>query len=152
MPKKRRRDTRQDLVKISHAPQMRDVLDIARTSRVRRFGVDFSNRTLVRTLSNLAVEDLRRRDHENISNTHPTYKLQDGTPAQIERREVHSDKMRLEGMSASVRDAFHDAHRVMVCRRRKARRRVIFALQRAGKGGKRNRRARWTDKSRIVCK
>lgn len=152
MARKRRRDTRQDPVKISRTPQMRDVLNIARASRARRFGVDFFNRTSVRTLRNLAVEDLRRRDHENISDPHPTYKLQDGNPAQIERREIHTDKMRLQGMPSQVRDAFRDADRVMVCQRRKARRRVVFAMQRAGKGGKGNRRARWTDKSRIVCK
>lgn len=55
-------------------------------------------------------------------------------------------------LPAQVRNEFRDNIRAVVCASRKTRREVIFALQKAGKGGAKNKKARWTEQSRIQCR
>nr|CAI9750486.1 hypothetical protein PTVJELPE_PTVJELPE_CDS_0007 [Cressdnaviricota sp.] len=106
-----------------------------------------------RAFRNLAVEDLRREKRflsENLPTQ--TYRRETGSPASVVGREVHTDKMRKQGMPSRLRYEFEDPKRTLVCIRRKARRAVIFAMRRAGKGGRKNRKARWTEKSYVTCR
>ena len=48
--------------------------------------------------------------------------------------------------------SFSEPQKTAVCIRRKSRRRVLFALSKAGKGKRPTRRPRWTEKSYIRCK
>ena len=106
----------------------------------------------LRTFRNLMTEDLRR-EKKHIESNFPTqtYRREDGSQAVIVGRQVDTPRMRKQRMPSRLRYEFSDPDRTLVCQRRKTRRAAIFAMQRAGKGGKRNRRARWTDKSYIVC-
>lgn len=102
---------------------------------------------------NLMTEDLRREKNflsENLPTQ--TYRRDTGSPAPVVGREVHTDKMRKQGLPSRLRFEFEDPKRTLVCIRRKARRAVIFAMRKAGKGGRRNRKARWTDKSYVTCR
>lgn len=135
---------------IDTGKQMRDPLLDRSRSLARRFADEPFHR--LETLRNLATEDLRRERLFQAENL-PTqiYRCKDGSQAVVTGREIYTPKMRKQGMSSRLRYEFQDSDRVMVCTRRKVRRRVIFALSKAGKGGARNRRARWTDKSYITC-
>lgn len=136
---------------IDTGKQMRDpILDRSR-SLARRFA-DVPLHP-IRTIRNLMTEDLRREKRFQTQNfPAQTYRCDDGSASLVVRREVDTHKMREQGLSSRVRDEFYDSHRTLVCQRRKARRAAIFAMRKAGKAGKRNRKARWTDKSYIVCR
>ena len=131
---------------------MRDpFLDRSR-SLARRFADDSFTRHL-QTLRNLQIEDLRH-EKKFLSENLPAqpYRRVDGGPAHVVGREVCSPAMRQQRLPPRLRYEFTDPRRTFVCVRRKNRRRVIFALRKAGKAGKRNRKAQWTEKSRIVCR
>lgn len=132
--------------------QMRGPLLDRSRSLARRFADESFTRHL-QTLRNLQIEDLR---HENKFQTEnlpaQTYRRVDGGSAHVAGREVHSPAMRKQRLSPRLRYEFTDPDRTLVCVRRKNRRRVIFALRKAGKAGRRNRKARWTAKSHIVCR
>lgn len=135
---------------IDTGKQMRDSLLNRSRSLARRSADEPFHR--LETLRNLATEDLRRErlfQAENLPSQ--IYRCKDGSQANVIGREVNSSKMRKQALSPRLRFEFQDPDRTLVCTRRKARRRVIFALSKAGKGGARNRKARWTDKSYIVC-
>jgi hypothetical protein len=132
--------------------QMRDpFLDRSR-SLARRFADESFTRHL-QTLRNLQTEDLRR-EHKFRNENLPaqTYRRVDGSSALVDGVQVDTNKMRQQGLSPRLRFEFRDSSRTLVCVRRKTRRAVIFALRKAGKNGKRNRKAQWTEKSRIVCR
>lgn len=100
----------------------------------------------------LQTEDLRREKRHIESNFQTqTYRRDDGSQAPVLGREVDTLEMRKQGVSPRLRYEFQDPRRTLVCQRRKARRAVIFAMRKAGKAGKRNRKARWTEKSYISC-
>lgn len=131
--------------------QMRDpFLDRSR-SLARRFA-DEPSVHVFQTLRNLQTEDLRH-EARFLSENYPTqtYRRVDGGAAHIAGREVHSSAMQKRRLPPRLRYEFTDPDRTLVCIRRKNRRRVIFALRKAGKAGKRNRKARWTAKSYITC-
>lgn len=98
------------------------------------------------------TEDLRRARPLAQSRQ---YKRVDGSPAPFGRKPVQ-DRRGLLWMRESMRLSFYDPRKTLVCRRRQARKRVLFALQKVGgKGGaKRNRsiKARWSAQSYIRCK
>lgn len=129
---------------------MRDPLLDRSRSLARRFADEPLHR--LETLRNLATEDLRRERLFQAENLPAQiYRCTNGSQANVIGREVNSPQMRKQGMPPRLRYEFQDSDRTLVCTRRKARRRVIFALSKAGKGGARNRKARWTDKSYIIC-
>lgn len=137
--------------------QMRDPLGIARPTLGRRFDNRYLAERLgsLRALRNLEVEDLRRNRYENSQLATKTYRRVDGRPAQIRRQPVRLDQVQDWQKVQPVRDFFRDPKRVLVCIRRAIRRSVIFALQlsRKGKGGgKKFRKAKWTDSSYISCR
>ena len=127
------------------------LLDRSRTL-ARRFADEAFTRHL-QTLRNLQTEDLRH-EHKFQAENFPaqTYRRVDGGQAVIDGRQVDTNKMRQQGVPPRLRFEFRDPRRTLVCVRRKARRRVIFALRKAGKAGKRNRKAQWTDKSYVTCR
>ena len=108
------------------------------------------------------VEDLRH-DHGKRKEHHPDsrrealkrhYKLVDGTRAGVTYKGVRVHP-RLRRVFSSLRLSFQDAKKTVVCIRRQARKRVLFALQKVGgrgTGTKRPRPARWTESSYIRCK
>lgn len=101
-----------------------------------------------------AIEDLRHDEpRPNSSKIHSQrYHRDDGTVAGFGPRPVRS---RMFPMRIQMRVSFHQPERTLVCHRRKTRRRILFALQAAGRGRKSPRvfrKARWTTKSHIRCK
>lgn len=90
------------------------------------------------------VEDLR---HDNPDQT---FRTRSGRPARtINRPQGEVQKSRLY---TPVYTYFQNPERVLVCIRREARKRVLFALQRAGKGKRVSRERHYTDKSYVRCK
>lgn len=92
------------------------------------------------------VEDLRH-DHEVKQQT---FRTRSGRPARVETRpQGNVQKSRLH---SPVFSYFQNPERVLVCIRRSTRQRVLFALQRVGKGRHVSRRHRYTEKSYVRCK
>ena len=131
--------------------QTRDFNTIARRRRdyPRRAGVLQSTiKRLVEPspLTHLReVEDLRSTKHVRKGR----FVRNDGTPAGTRYKPVHD---RVYGLFQGMHLSFSEPQKTAVCIRRKSRRRVLFALQKAGKGKRPTRRARWTSKSYIRCK
>lgn len=104
--------------------------------------------------------DFYDRETEDLRRSRPLaqprqYKRVDGSPAPFGRKPVQNRRGML-WLRESMRLSFYDPRKTLVCRRRQARKRVLFALQKVGgKGGsKRNRpiKARWSAQSYIRCK
>lgn len=92
------------------------------------------------------VEDLRHDTKEQDRG----FRTVRGRTARIKTRpqgEVHKTRLH-----TPVHSYFLDPQRVLVCIRREARKRVLFALRRAGRGKRVSREHRFTDKSYIRCK
>lgn len=101
-----------------------------------------------------AIEDLRHEEpRSNSSKIHTQrYHRDDGTLAGFGPCPVRS---RVLPVRVQMRVSFHQPERTVVCHRRQTRRRILFALQAAGRGRKSPRvfrKARWTTKSYIRCK
>lgn len=92
------------------------------------------------------VEDLRRVPAPFKKDR---YLRNDGTPARYGMLPVQG---RMPHVREQLRPKFYQPKQTLVCLRRQTRRRVIFALQKAGKGGGRQKPAKWTAKSYIRCK
>lgn len=94
------------------------------------------------------IEDLR-----TLPRAHQIHKGRylhiNGTPARPRYLHVQS---RMPWVREQVRPHFPIPEKTVVCIRRKTRRRVLFALSKTGRGGGRQRPARWTAKSYIRCK
>ena len=135
-------------------PQMRGALaPLRRMPGVLGRDVFTSRRSFLRDLR--AIEDLRHaaEPRPNSSKVQSQrYHRDDGTVAGYGPRPVRS---RVLPMRVQMRVSFHQPERTLVCHRRKTRRRILFALQAAGRGRKSPRvfrKARWTTKSHIRCK
>lgn len=138
--------------------QMRDPLGIARSPLDRRFATPF----LAERLGSLGalkkywqdVEDLRRNRYENSQIPTRQYHRVDGRRADVRLYPVRPHAVQGQRLPERMRYEFRDARRVLVCLRREIRRRVLFALQFSKKGrggGRRIRKARWSDSSFISC-
>lgn len=133
-------------------PQMRGPLGpLRRMPGVLGRDVFTSRRSFLRDLR--AIEDLR---HERpIPNStkvrQKEYRRDDGTLAGYGPVLV---RPRMPSVSPRLRVAFYRPERVLVCQRRQARRRVLFALSQGRGVGRPKvwRRARWTAKSYVSCK
>ena len=134
-------------------PQMRDPLgSLRRMPGVLGRDVFTSRRSFLSDLR--AIEDLRHEEPRPNSSKIRTqrYHRDDGTLAGFGPRPVRS---RMLPVRVQMRVSFHQPERTVVCHRRQARRRVLFALQASGRGRKAPRtfrRAHWTTKSYIRCK
>ena len=134
--------------------QTREPLGFARTSVVRRFEHLANDRKFrLFTTDELSlkkkdlteVEDKRRIPHEYKHERIP--RNIDGTAARYGRAE--EIQRRLRGLSVQMRPRFFDPEKVVVCLRRSIRKRIMFALQKAGRGGQ--KRPRWNEDSYIRC-
>lgn len=94
------------------------------------------------------VEDLRRVPQE--IDKREAFRLRDGRPARQERRP--ESKVSVPRLSTPMHDYFSDPRRTIVCIRRHLRKRVLFALRKAGKGKKVSPLRKFTDKSFVRCK
>lgn len=95
------------------------------------------------------VEDLR---HAQKGNLHKRRYLHfDGRTAGYGYQQIQVYS-RLRRLSSSLQLRFFSPESTLVCHRRQARRRVLHALQKTGRNGRGNRRARWTAASHIRCK
>ena len=145
--------TPQRLTSEAFQPKMRDTLvSLRRMPGVLGGDVFTSRRSFLNDLR--AIEDLRHEEpRQNSSKIQSQrYHRDDGILARFGPRPVRS---RMFPVRQQVRVSFHQPERVVVCQRRQARRRVLFALQASGRGRKAPRpfrRARWTTKSYIRCK
>lgn len=137
----------QDSVRpLATVQQMRDPLGVARDIMARRFAEEYQQS--IRARARLEIEDLR---HGYPDNSSRSYRRADGSQAYVVRQDVR--KLAVRGtVPAQMRVAFRSPQFALVCQRRRTRRAVIFALRRAGKGGSRNRKARWSEHSEIVCR
>lgn len=130
--------------------QMRDRISVARMRRdtPRRFGVLVRDFFQTEKPNLREVEDLRRIPHAHKQGRYLHF---DGTPARTGYKPVQN---RVFGMFQGMHLGFLQPQKTLVCVRRKTRRRILFALQKVGRGrgAKRPRRARWTSKSYIRCK
>lgn len=131
--------------------QMRDPFPGRSRLLPRRFVKPESLRSII----NRQIEDLRH-DASNFVNDNqvgPVYRDTSGSVAETEWQHIRKSDMQGKNMQPQVRIAFRNPKNALVCVRRRARRAVMFALRRTGKAGARNnRKAVWSDKSRIVCK
>lgn len=154
MSKRRKsKDKSHRSVTVALRPQMRGSLEpLRRMPGVLGSDVFTPRRSFLSDLR--AIEDLRYAEpRPNSSKIYSQrYHRDDGTLAGFGPRPVRS---RVLPVRVQMRVSFHQPERTLVCHRRQARRRVLFALQAAGRGRKSPRvfrKARWTTKSHIRCK
>lgn len=131
--------------------QMRDPFPGRSRLLPRRFVKPESLRSII----NRQIEDLRH-DSSNFINDNgigPVYRDDRAQIAQTEWQYVSKSNMQGKRLQPQMRIAFRNPENTLVCIRRRARRAVMFALRRTGKAGaRRNRKAVWSDRSRIVCR
>lgn len=132
--------------------QMRDAVGIARAAHARRFDADSIIKQRLESLRRQDIEDLRRNRRERRDIGYQTYQNIEGRAVPVYGREVYTPEMQRAGMHPRLQYVFQDSRGTLVCQRRRTRRSVLFALRKTGRGGKRNRRARWTEKSYLVCR
>ena len=136
---------------IDTGQQMRDAFRVARADQARRFvEASIASRLARRRLE---IEDLRRNRYERKEIVHPRYAREDGKTAVVAQR-VRERAPDLQGrrLPPLLRAEFLSPRDTLVCVRRRARKAVLFALRKIGKGSGRKRKARWTEKSYIVCR
>lgn len=158
MAKKSKRKKDRSYSRVSSNPtsrrtlaQMRDPFPGRSRLLARRFVKPESFRSII----NRQIEDLRH-DASNFVNDNqvgPVYRDTSGSVAETEWQHIRKSDMQGKRMQPQVRIAFRNPKNALVCVRRRVRRAVMFALRRTGKGGaRRNRKAVWSDRSRIVCR
>ena len=154
MSKRRKsKDKSHRITTVALQPQMRGSLEpLRRMPGVLGSDVFTPRRSFLSDLR--AIEDLRYAEPRPNSSKIQSqrYHRDDGTLAGFGPRPVRS---RVLPVRVQMRVSFHQPERTLVCYRRQARRRVLFALQAAGRGRKSPRvfrKARWTTKSHIRCK
>ena len=134
-------------------PQMRGPLGpLRRMPGVLGRDVFTSRRSFLHDLR--VIEDLRHHERPIPNSTkvrQKEYRRDDGTLAGYGPALVRA---RMPSVSPRLRVAFYRPERVLVCQRRQARRRVLFALSQGRGTGRPKvwRRARWTAKSYVSCK
>lgn len=133
----------------AYQPQMRERLRSLRARTLTRPGVLDIKNLFVRKPDLREVEDLRHGKTRHVQSRR--YMRVDGIPAGYGYKQVQIFS-RLRGMREFLRLSFRNPGKTVVCVRREARRRVLFALQKTGKNGRGNRRARWSAASRIRCR
>lgn len=125
---------------------------------------------LARVLSLTDIEDRRRYYHDprrpadpipaaRSQRTRSPHRLVSGAVARhsvqpVGKVPILHDSGFLQFVPGAMRDVFDKPRQTLVCIRRRARRAVLFALQKIGHGagGRRFRRARWSESSYIRCR
>lgn len=74
------------------------------------------------------------------------------SPSIPQRRVPNNHELRHARLQPKVRHELQDTIRGLACYSRTARKEVLFAMRKTGKAGRRNRKARWTEKSYMRCK
>lgn len=135
--------------------EMRDAVDVARSTVERRFQEFQRAQEIVRrrivSLRRLETEDLRRHADEYRAQK-GTYRSEDGRTAPVAYSDQRDGFLQRSGLPVQVRDEFTRPVTTLVCIRRRARRSVLFALRKIGKGSGKKRPARWSERSYIVCR
>ncbi len=126
--------------------QMRGLIQAARAPRARRFVTP----TQVQERINALTRSIYHEYHPNAKRQTTQGQTVVTTPSG--RQQTRQSEVLRERLPVPVRDVLRDAKRALVCTRRDARREVMHALQRTGKGGRKNQKAKWTDESYISCK
>lgn len=96
------------------------------------------------------VEDLRSVPQE--IDKRQVFRVRTGRKANIVRRSEGVDKVSVSRLSTPMHDYFSDPERTLVCIRRHVRKRILFALRKAGKGKRVSSDRNFTDKSFVRCK
>ena len=144
----------QKATQIGH--QMRGLIEAARAPRARRFVTPSKVQARINELINQELNHnerqriLRSRQYGNSGKRSASREIY-GVP-ENGRNTLHKSPVLQQRMRPEVRDVLRDSERALECARRETRREVIFAMQRAGKGGRKNKKARWTADSYISCK
>lgn len=113
-----------------------------RSAETAKFRQDLLKVYNQEVIHNEQVRTHKRRPAAGQSVPQPAPRRQLPTPAELRRQR----------MSPQVRHELQDGIRALACEQRRVRKEVVFALRRAGKNGKGNRKARWTEKSYLRCK
>ena len=136
--------------------QMRGLIEATRAPRARRFVTPSKVQARINELINQEVSHnerqriLRSRQYGNSgkrSAPREVYRVPENG-----RNTLHKSPVLQQRLRPEVRDVLRDSERALEWSRRETRREVIFAMQRAGKGGRKNKKARWTADSYITCK
>ena len=131
-------------------PQMRDRLFLRSLAPRRRGVLDSILDNMIRRPILREVEDLRNAPARTRQVRSQGYKRDDGTPARFGYVPVQP---RMSQLPPRLRLSFYEPRKTVVCQRRQARRRVLFALSAVGRGArKKPRKAKWTVKSFIQCR
>lgn len=131
--------------------QMRGLLEAARAPRARRFVTPAKVQSRINEIiHDEVINNVPTRRPENHNGKKSSRSVQRESVSG--RNPLHKSPVLQERLSEPVRDVLLDSERALECTRRETRREVIFAMQRAGKGGRKNKKARWTADSYISCK
>lgn len=130
--------------------QMRGLLKAARAPRARRFVIPSKVQSRINEIIRSEVEHApirRTKNHRSERDSRPVL------GADLSgRNPLHKSPVLQEKLPEPVRDVLLDSERALECTRRETRREIMFAMHRTGKGGKKNKQARWTEDSYISCK
>ena len=129
--------------------QMRGLLEAARAPRARRFVTPSKVQARINELIKSEVSHVQASGRRPRNDKRLAREVQ----SQLSKRSpLHHSELLQRNLPEQVRDILLDSERALECTRRETRREVLFSLRRTGKGGKKNRRAKWTDNSYISCK
>ena len=96
------------------------------------------------------VEDLRSVPKEIDKRS--VFNLRSGRKALIVRKVEGEHNVHVPFLRQRMHDYFSDPKRTLVCIRRHVRKRILFALRKAGKGKRVSSQRNFTDKSFVRCK
>lgn len=159
---RRRKETRVDRVPSLPSPspqkvvrlenQMRGLIGAARAPRARRFVTPTQVQARINALIKQEAfpNESSRKLHKTSLGQRPSPPVSANSVQQ--RNALHKSPLLRARLPEQVRNVLLDSERALECTRRETRREVMFAMRRTGKGGRKNRKARWTADSRISCK
>lgn len=117
---------------------------------------------VVKTLRSAETVEFRKQlvqlynqeiDHGFVQNRHRKTQNGKSVQAPVPRRNLPSNvELSKSNLSKEVRDVIQDGKQALACDRRRTRRELMFAMQRAGVQGRNNKKAKWTDESYLRCK
>lgn len=140
--------------KVTHLEnQMRGLIEAARAPRARRFVTPAKVQARINALAyQEAFSGAKKTDVIRGNHVRQGPAVTVSANGVQQRNALHKSKLLRARLPEQVRNVLLDSERALECTRRETRRQVMFALRRTGKGGRKNRKARWTANSRISCK
>lgn len=139
--------------KVTHLEnQMRGLIEAARAPRARRFVTPSKVQERINALIKQEAfpNESSRKLHKASPGQRPSPSVSANSVQQ--RNALHKSPLLRARLPEQVRNVLLDSERALECTRRETRREIMFAMRRTGKGGRKNRKARWTVNSRISCK